>query len=274
MAQTVIGFFEDIADAKHAMERLENMGIARQEINITKEVKEPSPVNSNGANDPENRNNGIAGFFNSLFGNDSSAAERYSKVSRGGYTMLTVQVQSREEAERAADLLDECGAIDIDERAAQGSIMHTAVARQSVEDRNHSQSINRIQEHLDVGRRTVEQGGVRVRSRIVERPFEEQVRLREERVHIERQPVDRPISATELNNFQEGDLELIERAEVPVINKQARVVEEIRISKDITERDQIVRDTVRNTEVDIENVNKTGQRPDRNDVNFNDSRTL
>jgi stress response protein YsnF len=182
-------------------------------------------------------------------------------------------------AVQAADLLDECGAIDVDEKALQGGYNDTrsnegSLERQSIEgEPDRSTSINRIQENLEIEKRTVEQGGVRVRSRIVERPVEEQVRLREERVHVERQPVDRPVSANELNHFQEGDIVLTERAEVPVVNKQARVVEEIKIRKDITERDQIVRDTVRNTEVDVENINRNENRQDLKDNNSNSSRT-
>ena len=82
--------------------------------------------------------------------------------------------------------------------------------------------------------------------------MEESIRLREENVHVERQPVNRPVSDMDRNAFQDQDIELTERSEVPVVNKEARVVEEVRISKDVTERNETVRDTVRNTEVDIE----------------------
>jgi stress response protein YsnF len=43
-----------------------------------------------------------------------------------------------------------------------------------------------------------------------------------------------------------------ERAEVPVVNKEARVIEEISLNKEVTERDETIRDSVRNTEVDID----------------------
>jgi stress response protein YsnF len=78
--------------------------------------------------------------------------------------------------------------------------------------------------------------------------------LREEHVTIERNPVDRVASRDELTNFQERDIELTERAEVPVVNKEARVVEEIRLNKDVDEREETIRDTVRRTEVDVENI--------------------
>lgn len=106
-----------------------------------------------------------------------------------------------------------------------------------------------VQEELNIGKREVETGGVRLRSRIVEKEVAEDVNLREETVRVERNPVDR--AATEAD-FEEAKIEERERAEVPVVNKEARVVEEISLSKDVTEREETISDTVRNTEVDID----------------------
>jgi stress response protein YsnF len=51
-----------------------------------------------------------------------------------------------------------------------------------------------------------------------------------------------------------------ERTEVPVVNKEARVVEEISLNKEVTERDETIRDTVRDTEVDIDKLDNTSRR--------------
>ena len=279
MAQTVIGFFEDASDAQRAVQRLESMGIPRQHVDVTRGgTAGTSGVSSDRDYDRDERSSsGIKQFFNSLFGNDNDEADRYSRVGSSGYSIVTVHAQSREQAERAADLLDECGAIDVDEKASQLGYANTrndvSGNRQPIGN-EREQSIPRIQENLEVGKRTVEQGGVRVRSRIVERPVEEHIRLREEHVHVERQPVDRPVSDAELRNFQEGDIELTERAEVPVVNKEARVVEEVRVSKDVNERDEVVRDTVRNTEVDVDKINRNETRQGRMDIDSNNPRSL
>ncbi len=100
-------------------------------------------------------------------------------------------------------------------------------------------------------------GGVRLKSRIVERPVEEEMRLRQERVTVERNSVDREATSDELQAFTEGEIEMVENAEVPVVNKQARVVEEIRLNKEVDEHTETVHDTVRKTEVDIENLTIT-----------------
>ena len=115
-------------------------------------------------------------------------------------------------------------------------------------------SIPIIEENLQVGKQEVETGGARITSRIVEQPVEENIHLREEHVQVERNPVNRPVTDADLTNFREGEIELTEHAEVPVVNKEARVVEEISLEKEVTERDEVVRDTVRKTEVDIDNL--------------------
>ncbi len=117
-------------------------------------------------------------------------------------------------------------------------------------------TVSVIEENLKVGKQTVQTGGVYIKSRIVEHPAEETVNLKEEHVIVERTPVNRVVSNTDLNTFQEGTVELTEHAEVPVVSKEARVVEEISLGKEVNEREETIRDTVRHTEVDIENLDK------------------
>ena len=207
----------------------------------------------------ENGENGISRFFNSLFGNDSDDAKRHSNVSSRGCSIVTVHAQSSDQAERAADLLDDCGAVDVDDKSTEYSSASASRSSESTsrdDDSNRGgTTIPRIQENLEVGKRSEERGSVRVRSRIVEKPVEEHVRLREEHIHVERQPVNRAVTDADRNAMQDRNIELTERSEVPVVNKESRVVEEVRVSKDVTERNETVRDTVRNTEIDIDRDN-------------------
>lgn len=273
MSQTVIGFFDDASDVQRAVERLERKGISRDRIDIsrgsssststssdTRTVSDDRTTTDGRTVDKEGRNtNAITDFFNSLFGGKEDDADRYSRVAERSNSIVTVHAQSREEAEAVAEILDDCGAVDVDERAAQYGYGNTR-SGDSIGDRSHvaadrdrSNTIERIEENLEVGKRDVEGGGVRVRSRIVERPVEEKVRLREEHVHIERNPVDRPVTDLDESRLQDRDIEMRERSEVPVVNKEARVVEEIRLSKDVDEREETIRENVRHTEVDIDN---------------------
>ncbi|MDB5251533.1 MAG: hypothetical protein JWP27_702 [Flaviaesturariibacter sp.] len=265
MAQTVVGLFERREAAERAVERLMGKGIGRDQVDLSGGHIEQTTkdVGNDRGSDRDNGSGGVQGFFNSLFGVDSDDAKRYSTVaSSKRCSIVTVHARSHDQAEDAADILDDCGALDVSENAREvgGSARANVSASTQGPDRDvtgrRETTIPRVEEHLEVGKRTEERGAVRVRSRIVEKPVEEHVRLREEHVHVERQAVNRPVSDAERANLRSHDIELTERAEVPVVSKEARVVEEVRVSKEATERDQTIRDTVRHTEVDVDRTNE------------------
>jgi len=89
---------------------------------------------------------------------------------------------------------------------------------------------------------------------VIERPVEETVRLREEHATVERRPVDQPLNAADEDAFREQTIEVRETAEEPVVGKRARVTEEVVIGKQSTEREATIRDTVRETDVDVERI--------------------
>jgi uncharacterized protein (TIGR02271 family) len=256
--QTVIGFFDDQQEAQRAVEQLQSSGISRDRIDLSRGSSGTSEVSSDRSD--KDRGSGIGGFFRNLFGDDDDQADRYSKVASSSKAIVTVHAQSNDEAETAADILDDCGAVDVDEKATQFGYANTRSTegygdRQNIsQDRDRDTTIERIEENLEVGKREVERGGVRVRSRIVERPVEEHIRLREEHVHVERENVNRPATEADFARAADQNIELTERSEQAVVNKQARVVEEVRLSKESTERDETINDTVRNTEIDIDKL--------------------
>ncbi|WP_049976405.1 YsnF/AvaK domain-containing protein [Azospirillum sp. B506] len=117
-----------------------------------------------------------------------------------------------------------------------------------------------VEEQVTVGKRSVERGGVRVRSYVVETPVEEQVRLRDETVTVERLPgglaSGGPGGSTDVpaDAFRERTIEVTETDEEAVVSKTAHVRETVVVRKDVEERAQSVRDTVRRTEVEIEDT--------------------
>ena len=119
-------------------------------------------------------------------------------------------------------------------------------------------TIKVMEERLRVGKREVARGAVRVRSYVVERPVEEQVTLHSERVTLERHPVNRAANEADVNAFRERTVEVRATGEEAVVAKEARVVEEIGIRKEGSDRVETVRDTVRHTEVEVEDTT-TGQ---------------
>jgi uncharacterized protein (TIGR02271 family) len=116
------------------------------------------------------------------------------------------------------------------------------------------------EERLNVGKREVGGGRVRVRSYVVEQPVEEQVNLRDEHVNVERRPVDRALTGADRDRaFQERTIEAEEKSEEAVVNKEARVKEELVVNKDVNQRTETVSDTVRRTEVDVEDERRAGR---------------
>jgi hypothetical protein len=95
---------------------------------------------------------------------------------------------------------------------------------------------------------------MRIYTHVTERPVEEQVRLREESVHVERRPVDRPLTGADATAFQDRTVEMTATAEEAVVAKTARVIEEVVVGKTVDERVETVRDTVRRTDVDVEQL--------------------
>lgn len=179
--------------------------------------------------------------------------------------MLSVDT-NEETVDTADDIVNRHAPLDV-HREGQGSssgvtssgVTNAADVRTTTASTtDQSRAVPVVQEELRVGKRTVLRGGVRVYSRVVEQPVEETVNLQEERVRLDRQLVNRPVKESDLRSGRDEVIEVQEYAEEPVLSKEARVVEEVRINKEATQRQQTVKDTVRRTEVDVENLSERG----------------
>jgi uncharacterized protein (TIGR02271 family) len=254
MSHTVIGIFNSSDEAKNAVQQLLQNGYNDNEVDYS-----GSATNYSGTDAHNDNESGISRFFKNLFG-DNDESNRYSNAAKNRY-VVTVHANSAEQAQRARDLLDDYGAIDVDTDKNNGayttdeagSYKNTSADYRFDDTNNENKKIPVIEEELNVGKRVVQTGGVRIRSRIVEKPVEETIRLREERVNIERNRVDRPAGDSDFNNV-EDTIEVREHAEVPVVNKKARVVEEVDVNKSVNEREQTIRDNVRRQDVEVEDL--------------------
>jgi uncharacterized protein (TIGR02271 family) len=271
--RTVVGVFDDRAAAQRVVEDLVNSGINRSNIETSSHDAYASDVargNTGLSGDvQDNSGGGISGFFRRLFGDDEHSGH-YAEAVRRGSTVVTVNTDDQY-ADRAADILDRGGAVDIDKRAqswqergyqrydntsAPLSSDEIDRERQYYKQDQADRNIPVVQEELQVGKRMVQRGGVRIFNRVVEQPVEEQVTLREEHVRVDRRATDRPATEADL---QGGEvIEVTEMAEEPVIGKRSRVVEEVTVGKDTTNRTETVRDTVRRTDVKVEKLAGSG----------------
>jgi uncharacterized protein (TIGR02271 family) len=292
MQHTLVAVFDNRADAQKAMDELLGSGFKQPEVRLSEGEPAAAGSPSSSATTPSTRDDGsavsgIKNFFSDLFGSDrGDQAQVYSEAVNRGHYVLTVVAPDQPEVERAADLVERFGPVDIDERAEQwrsagwtgqapsmmggagaqqqaqpmaqqqtvqgGSVQGSSVQGSQQREQPATTAIPVIEEELRVGKREVQRGGVRVFSRMVETPVSETVGLREEHVSVERRPVDQPISPADVAAFKETTLEVRETAEQAVVEKTARVVEEVIVGKDVTQREEQISDTVRHTEVEVE----------------------
>ena len=276
MSQTVIGIFKDPTHAQEAKSYLLANGFTNQNIDISSDNNQTGYSRNEMTDSTNNEGVGdrISDFFKNLFTDENEASSHISAARSG--TIVTVHAQTTEEATNASEILNEYGAVDVNDtdmnhesssfntgNTLAGTTELGTTQRGTGEfgntqsgntDRGTTDKINVIKEDLKVGKEMVETGGVRLHSRIVERPIEQNIRLREEHINVERNTVDRPASDADFANFKEGTVELTENSERPVVTKNARVVEEVSLGKEVTERDETIRDTVRHTEVDTEKL--------------------
>ena len=202
-------------------------------------------------------------------------------VRRGGF-LLTADV-GKEHADAAVKILEEADTVDIDERSNQwrqsgwdyapgGRYRYCCRRRyRSLRlwqrrrlpqkqvpalitpdtEATGEQVVPIVEEQLVVGKREVDRGGARVRSYVTEVPVHEQVRLRDEKIDVQRRAVDRPLSDAD-DAFRERTIDVTATGEEAVVGKTARVVEEVVVSKTSGERVEDINETVRRTEVEVD----------------------
>ena len=283
--RTITAFFDNRTDAEEAIDDLVAAGFSRESIRLVPGA-EGSTTSSTTTYESEHK-----GFWDSLadlFLPDEDRTTYAEGLRRGGY-LVTVRT-SDANYDRAIDILDREGTVDLDARetswrtegwtgstygsgtgtsgAGYGTTSSSGSAYASTTGSSGSYApsegtyasergvrgeevIPVAEEEVRIGKREVSRGRVRVHSYVVETPVEEQVNLREERVRVERRPADRPLSGDE-RLFQDRIIEVEETAEEAVVSKEARVKEELVVGKDVEERTKTVSDTVRRTEVEVE----------------------
>jgi hypothetical protein len=119
-----------------------------------------------------------------------------------------------------------------------------------------------VEEHIHTagGKRIVPRNTIREGSRLSNDAMPDNTRVHQSRPHHDYRHPDVQKTEPQFEPFQEGSIEITEHKEVPVISKDARVVEEVSVHKDVEHRDETIRDTVRHTEVDVEEFDSEGRR--------------
>jgi uncharacterized protein (TIGR02271 family) len=259
--RTITAIFDSADEAQRAQERLLGLGLTSSDVRI---------MNQNDGVGVASEHRGFWQTLKEMFTDDDR--ETYTEgVRRGGY-LLTATVED-ESAEAACRILEDSNAVDLDRRAEQWRSEGWAGGQRATEPATGSsgsiegaagereEAIPIVRERLRVGKREVNRGGVRVRSYVVEEPVDEQVDLREERVEVERRPVGQAVRGDAGDLLQDRTIEVTENAEEAVIAKEAEVSEEVVVRKFEGHRTEGVSDTVRHTEVDVEDTREAPSSP-------------
>lgn len=229
MATTTIGLFEDRKQAQAAIDTLINNGFDRNSIRLLNSVDELNSLRS--------LPRGDADFYREFMNRDG--------------LIVTVQAP-QDRIQQAAQILASRDLQGVDADTRHNEYRQSGYTNAQMRDYDENDVVLPvIEEDLQIGKRQVERGRMRVYTEVTETPVEEQVTLREERVNVERRPVNRDISDADMTAFKEGEFEVRTSAEEAVVNKQARVVEEVVINKEVTERTETIRDSVRRTDVEV-----------------------
>lgn len=251
--QTLVASFDSRGAAENAVQALLSAGFDRDHIHLH--------ANGSATEADTGKSKGFWDTISDFFMPDDDRSAYDESVRRGGATLVIAAEEAR--VDQAADILERNGAIDMDEREntwrnegwAPGATAASAGATASG-GLHDAEAIPLAEEQLRVGKRQVSEGRVRVRSYVVETPVEENLSLREENVRVESRPVDRAAGAGDEALFRERTIEAEEVNEEAVVAKEARVKEELVVKKDVDQRTETVRDTVRHTEVDIDDSRK------------------
>ena len=235
MSTIVVGLYKEPRAAKKAYQALVSAGCQEKDIDTF-----------DGAG---NADKAMQELLDHGFKKD--LAQRYGAAVKQGHTLVAADIADQD-ADAAEAILDENGAIDLPEEASQ---QPKAARGKAVEE----ETVPVIEEEVEIGKRRVNKGGMRVTTEVTETPVRETVRLREEKVDVEHHKADRALSHREAEAaFEEKTIEMTATSETPKVTKEARVVEEVVLSKKAAEHEKTVEASARRTDVKVE---PTGDRP-------------
>jgi hypothetical protein len=273
----LVAVYPTLAEARRVSDRLLAEGISAADVRLTD--ASAALATADASREPHRER----GFFDWLFASDvpDYDRERYTDHLNENRSAVSVRAADQHWHDRIIEIMEEFNPIDIEEdgdalaheRSATGtSAMGAATvptagaaARTDIgaaaRSDSDSDSVGRtdmsrereavipiVKEEIDVGKRVSERR-YRVKSYIIEHPVEKQATVRDERVEIEHRPISR---TSDLRMPQEREIEVVERHEEPFAEKRMTGNEEIVVRKEVVERPETVRGTVRETRVEVE----------------------
>jgi uncharacterized protein (TIGR02271 family) len=251
--EKVVALYDTDTSARAAVQTLKSAGYSADDISL---IKNDSEAERAGLHEP--------GIWQRLFGKDLEHHEAavLSRSLREGSAIVAVRVRG-EEAPRVISLLDSQKPVDVRDRAKAYGLLGTTEAVKTTETVKPTATPTRLaereevvrlaEERLNVGKRVIDSGFTRVRRFVIEKPVEANVTLHEEHVEVMRRAISDPGYVKDID-WTDRMIEVPETDEEAVVDKSARIAEEVVIRKTGSDRVKTVRDTVRRQELEVERV--------------------
>jgi len=225
--RTVVGLFDDRNEAMRAYTALVDEGYAKADLDIL----------TNDDKDDEPR---LAHMRQWVPEPDVSI---YLEGVRRGGTIITAYVADSSVA-RAAEIMSGYKMINIKKRGAELEAVRRDL---KLSDPAKSDNVLEVVEaELWVGKEIVERGRMRIYSIHTGR-------LRDETLRVQRRPVNRSVKANP-DLFRERSFEMVEMFEIAKVGKTARVVEEVFLGKEVVDKVETIKETLRRQNVQVEEI--------------------
>ena len=232
--RTVVGLFDDRNEAMRAYTALVDEGYAKADLDIlTNDDKDDEPK--------------LAHMRQWVPEPDLSI---YLEGVRRGGTIITAYVADSSVA-RAAEIMSGYKMINIKKRGTELEAVRRDLKLSDPAKNDNVLEV--IEEELQVGKEIVERGRMRIYSVHTQREFQQDLRLRDETLRVRRRPVNRSVKANP-DLFKKRSFEMVEMDEIAKVGKTARVVEEVSLGKEVVDKVETIKETLRRQDVQVEEI--------------------
>jgi stress response protein YsnF len=244
--EKVVAMYDTEAGANAALKSLISAGYLTDDISVIRNERDAERA---GLYEP--------GIWQRLFGRDLEHHEAavLGRSLKEGSVIVSVRVPETE-ASRVLSLLDTHQPVDIVDRAKAYDFKGATAGMTTmpVASKLSDEELLRVaEEQINVGKRIVEAGHTRVRRFVVDKPVEAKITLHEEHAEVIRRAISDPAYLKDID-WSEKTIDVTETAEEPVVNKTARITEEIVIRRQGSDSTRTVHDTVRSQQVEVDHL--------------------
>lgn len=268
--ETLVAVYDTQVHADAAVKALKAAGFAETDISVFDSARLKAGKSPSGVKEP--------GLWHRLFGADvyQHEANIYGETIEDGGVVISVRVPSNEVAHARA-VLDIHRPVDVHDRAVTSGVAPAAHV-EAVEKKLSTIPLATMQqvavspklaaaqpdvlrlaeEHLEVGKVMAETGRTRVRRFMTERDVAEDVTLHEEHAEVIRKAISDTAFVGDID-WADEEIEVVETAEHALINKTARIVEEVSLKKIGSDHVETIKDKIRRQQVEIQRVGADGK---------------